>query len=383
MQHRLDTLEADSRVASDRGSRPVSSGEDSATDGGSSDGGRSSDGYGAPEYLQVSAASNRHWKAAERENDADQRPRRHSLYGYEPFDLLCSGKHRNGGTLGVVLRYAEPAALYLQTGIEGLRSCLAACDPGDPMCADLEACINTFNGTYGLVNTLRTLMCERAVVLGPGATTADKRRQQWVEGQLDEDDFAAADVAPKIRRLKAQYDYEAGRADLRRAAASGKASGGFTASGDRDEDEPTRSQRRREQRRAQHDHPRDRPTRSERERSQRPRRDARESRRSERPPKQRAAASQASDGEGREGKRRTSAPAQVRGSKPAARTDRGATRQRGGDQQPAAQRDGGRGDRGARGGSQRRAQPSGGRTGRQPKFGSASERSGSDSDDSY
>ena len=43
------------------------------------------------------------------------------------------------------------------------------------------------------------------------------------DDELDADDFARADIAPKIRKLKAQYDHAAAKADLRKAASAGGA----------------------------------------------------------------------------------------------------------------------------------------------------------------
>ena len=220
---RLDTLESE-RGGSDSGESQRRSSSDSGSEGSSVSG----DSYAAPEYLQVIGKDNRHWNAAQRELDADQRPRRHSLYGYEPYDELRRGKHKGGGVLGLTMRYVEPAALYLQTAINGVENCRDACDLGDPLASDLDACANTIKGVYGLINTLRTLVSRRASVLSPGATPADKKRLEWVEQQLDGDDFASADTASKIRKLEASYDHEASKADLRRAASSGRASGGST-----------------------------------------------------------------------------------------------------------------------------------------------------------
>ena len=203
---------------------------------------------GPPQYLKVDASTNRHWNAPQRALDADQRPRRHSLYGYEPFDVLASGKHKGGGTLGTVMRYVEPSCLYLQTALDGVRAAADAIDAGvdaDDLREHLHACANTLSGVYGLTNTLRTLVVERANVTAKGATAADKKRMQWVEQQLDEDDFARADVAPRIRRLKAQYDYEAGKAELRKLAGSGGAtsSGGGYASESKKKKKPKSARR--------------------------------------------------------------------------------------------------------------------------------------------
>ena len=153
----------------------------------------------------MAAGDNRHWKAAERAQDIDQRPRRHSLYGYELHDLLAAGKHKGGGTLGVVMSYTEPICLYLQTALNRVRDCTDLADElsrGSELALTLLAAVNTLSGTYGMCNTLRTLVVERVQVTAPGCTAGDKRRQQWVESQLNEDDLGRTDVAPRIRKLR-------------------------------------------------------------------------------------------------------------------------------------------------------------------------------------
>ena len=111
-------------------------------------------------------------------------------------------------------------------------------------------------GVYGLVNTLRTLVVERAHVTASAATAGDKKRQQWVESQLHEADLGRVDVAPQVRKLKAQYDYEAGKQDLRSLASAGRASRGGGRRG-RDDAPPakSRSARRRERESAKGDEP--------------------------------------------------------------------------------------------------------------------------------
>ena len=196
-------------------------------------------------------------KASERAADANQMPHRFSLHGFEPYDDLKNGRHGGSGTLGTIMGHLEPGVLYFKTGLDGLRTCKASVDRHDPLRADLEAVYNTLNGAFGLINTLRTIVCERAKVVRAGATPGDKKRQQWVESQLNEDDYETADVAPRIRKLKALYDYEAGKADLRKLASTGGASarpGNYEASrkeresGDRGGDDVKRSKssRRRE-----------------------------------------------------------------------------------------------------------------------------------------
>ena len=376
---RIDALEIGSRAASEAGRHSGESDASGESTEGQSVFSDSDESAAGAEYLQVNAETNRHWKAAERALDADQRPRRYSLYGFEPFDNLRAGRHQGGGTLGTVMRYAEPSALYLQTAIEGVRSCRAACDPGDPMCADLDAVLNTLMGVYALVNTLRTLVCERAAVLGPGATAADKKRQQWVEAQLDDDDFAPADVAPKIRKLKAIYDHEAGRADLRHAAKGGKASGSFT-DGAGSDGEPSRSRRRREQRRRTAGSGTE-GTRTDRQ----PRRD-RGDRREERPERRQGQARHSSraaqDGQEERDRRPARQARDTRRADPASGKRRDADRPRGRDEHATPRRDGG--SRKPRdGGRDGRPARSEGRRLRRPDFASGSERSGNESGDSF
>ena len=171
--HRMDgRLESLGHEAGSRGASAPPSDDGYSS---SSSGSTASSGSGPhdKEYLAVAAGDNRHWKAAERAQDIDQRPRRHSLYGYEPHDLLASGKHKGGGTLGVVMGYTEPICLYLQTALNGVRDCADLADElarGSELALTLRAAVNTLSGTYGMCNTLRTLVVERAQVTAPGCT---------------------------------------------------------------------------------------------------------------------------------------------------------------------------------------------------------------------
>ena len=179
-----------------------------------------------------------HWKAKELAHDVDQEPHRYSLHGYEPFDGLKDGRHGGGGSLGLALKWMEPACLYLKTGCDALQGLVEGLDAfGSTLDRDarrelgsylrqLGRVANTIQGSFDLANTYRTLIVERAKVQAPGASQGAKKRQQWVESQIDEDDYALPDVAPRIRSLKAEYDYEAGRADLKRAANAGGAAAG-------------------------------------------------------------------------------------------------------------------------------------------------------------
>ena len=249
---RLDRFESASRGAS---AHPSESDGDSdgSSDRATSPGARD---YGT-EYLVVDHLQNRHWKAREQAEQAEQHPRRYSLYGNETYDLLQQGKHKGGGTLGLALEYCEPACLYGQTALNGVRDCADRAADLDPELArSLDACANTIAGVYGLVNTLRTLIVERAHVTAPSATAGDKKRQQWVESQLHEADLGRYDVAPQVRKLKAQYDYEAGKQDLRSLASAGRAarSGGRRGRDDGPPAKP-RSARRRERERVKGDEP--------------------------------------------------------------------------------------------------------------------------------
>ena len=209
------------------------------------------------------------WNARELHHDKDQKPHRYSLHGNEWFDALReAGRRGGGGSIGFALRWLEPSSTYLKTGTDGLHDTLRAfeellkseegCTADDlyDVRDELVACFNTLRGAFSMVNTLRGLFVERAkIVADKGADKGAKRRQEWVESQLDDYDYAPADVEPRLRKLKAEYDSEAQRADLKRAASAGGAaardgSGGRHA---RDDDGPsrggrTKTQKRRERR---------------------------------------------------------------------------------------------------------------------------------------
>ena len=353
---RLDRFESASRGAS---AHPSERDDDSdgSSDRSASPGARD---YTAPrsEYLVVDYLRNRHWKAREQAEQAEQHPRRYSLYGNQTWDLLQQGKHKGGGTLGLALEYCEPACLYGQTALNGLRDCADRAAELDPELArSLDACANTMAGVYGLVNTLRTLVVERAHVTASAATAGDKKRQQWVESQLHEADLGRVDVAPQVRKLKAQYDYEAGKQDLRSLASAGRAarSGGRRGRDDGPPAKP-RSARRRERERAKGDEP-----------------PAREKPRAKAAPATKLPATKPSSG-----KRGSDAESAGDAPKPRKGAVRKADRERGGGKQSTREGGGGRATRrddGRRGGGSRR----GGRGARSDDDGGGADDSGSSS----
>ena len=84
--------------------------------------------------------------------------------------------------------YTKPICLYLQTALNGVRDCADLADEisrDSELALTLRAAVNTLAGTYGMCNTLRPLVVERAQVTAPGCTAGDKRRQQWVESQVE------------------------------------------------------------------------------------------------------------------------------------------------------------------------------------------------------
>ena len=208
-----------------------------------------------------------HWNCKELEANNDQEPHLYSLHGYEPFDGLQSTRHGGGGTLGLGLRWMEPTCTYFKTGVAGLKGAIRMLDElrddhragGEPptraelssLRSELMGCYNTLSGAFNLGNTYRTLLVERAKVCAPGAKRADKERAEWVERAIDDERYAAPDIAADVRRLKADYDYEAHKADLRRAAGKGGASSGERSNRRDDESRgggKTKTQKRRERR---------------------------------------------------------------------------------------------------------------------------------------
>ena len=319
------------------------------------------------QYLQVIASRNRHWGAAQREADRDQRPRRYSLYGYQYWDLLIRGKHQGGGTLGLTMEFSEPVCMYLQTALDAARECAKRADDlrvDGELRGTLHALSNTLSGTYGLANMLRTLIVERAKVTAPGATAGDKKRQQFVEQQLHEDDLGSPDVAPRVREIKAIYDVEASKQSLRKLASSGEASRAGSRRGGRRERErerdepakPSRSARRRARQRAQ------------RERGEGSDGDAPKS--APRKPKEGRPS-------GGGGKPAADKDKSGKNGKTAGAADRGGSG--GGHSKGQGGRGGSRRDAGGRGGGSR----GGGRRARSDDSGSASEASGSGSSDEY
>ena len=239
LNSRLERVEqaqhgVDDRAFAGRDGEPASGKQlwgDYSSDGGSvyssddSDASTRSGEYRPAGFVPVDPAQPQ-WRAADRARDADQEPRRSSLYGYEPFDMLNSSKHGGGGTLGMAMSYAEPACLYQEASLRKLDSIVEAIDPSDPLHRELSVVYNSLDAVFNLFNQFRTLIVERAKVVRPGATPGEKRRQRYVESQLHEDDYADANTDTRVREFKAAYEREASKQDLRKAAAAGSASGG-------------------------------------------------------------------------------------------------------------------------------------------------------------
>ena len=201
-------------------------------------------------YAQVQS-HNSHWGAATIRASANAEPRRYSLHGNEVFDGLKQGRRGGGGTLGFAMRWNEPIALFSEAGLELFRATLVDTSEiaerlGGHDGHELRSCVerlaaafNTLEATSELQNTFRTLVAERAKVQAPGSSKQDKAQQEWVERQIDDVDIAQPDAAARVRKLQAEFQHEAHRADLKRSAASGGAASGGGYGGrsdDRDRD---------------------------------------------------------------------------------------------------------------------------------------------------
>ena len=190
------------------------------------------------EYLVVDPKRNKHYGARNLAHQDDQAPQRISQHGNQVYDDLRASRAGADGVLGLGLRWLNPGCLYLQTGVDGigdrirqLERILEIADGEvfDELCelhADLVATYNTSRGAYDIVNGARTLVEGRARVQSNGATAAAKRRQQYVEEQLDDEAYADPSIDKRVRQLQAEFDVEAGKADLKRAASSGGATAG-------------------------------------------------------------------------------------------------------------------------------------------------------------
>ena len=147
------------------------------------------DSEGGGDYTRVQPDCG-HWKAKELAHDADQEPHRYSLHGYEPYDGLKDGRHGGGGSLGLALKWMEPACLYLKTGCDALQGLVKGLDALgatldrdarrelSPYLRQLGRVTNTIQGSFDLANTYRTLIVERAKVQAPGSSQGAKKRQQ-------------------------------------------------------------------------------------------------------------------------------------------------------------------------------------------------------------
>ena len=111
------------------------------------------------EYCRLHRTSS-HWLGRRLADSPDQCPRRSSLYGYKPHDLLSAGK--NGpGNLGRSLTYLEPICAFAQSALSNLSEVLDEMGSRNRHSTDLCAIWNTQSEVYNLCNELRQIICEQ------------------------------------------------------------------------------------------------------------------------------------------------------------------------------------------------------------------------------
>jgi len=219
------------------------------------------------EYCRLRRTSS-HWLGRRLADSPDQCPRRSSLYGYKPHDLLSAGK--NGpGNLGRSLTYLEPICAFAQSALSNLSEVLDEMGSRNEHKADLCAIWNTQSEVYNLCNELRQIICEQARALRPGASEYDKLEVQYILRTLDENDFADEDLPSLFARLKKRFAADTNRAERKQLAAraSNRGGGGGGGGGGRRDDDAEHGHRKKNKRDDERDSPR------ERERSRGERRD--------------------------------------------------------------------------------------------------------------
>jgi hypothetical protein len=189
------------------------------------------------EYCRLRRTSS-HWLGRRLADSPDQCPRRSSLYGYKPHDLLSAGK--NGpGNLGRSLTYLEPICAFAQSALSNLSEVIDEMGSRNKHSTDLCAIWNTQSEVYNLCNELRQIICEQARALRPGASEYDKLEVQYILRTLDENDFADEDLPSLFARLKKHFAADTNRAERKQLAAraSNRGGGGGGGGGRRDDDE--------------------------------------------------------------------------------------------------------------------------------------------------
>ena len=195
---------------------------------------------GADAYVGITLP-NPHWNAATLSRDADGRPRRYCLYGNKAHDMLASGRHEGGGTLGHALGYLEPLAAYMHSLLAHWAALVEAVESGDLASQyDLFSALvmgrNSQRECYLLVNQFRYLVVNKARSLRPGASDYDKAEAKFIERSFDEKDLASADTPADAADLKAAFAAQSQKALLsdlakKSARSGGSGGGGFGGSG--------------------------------------------------------------------------------------------------------------------------------------------------------
>ena len=196
-------------------------------------------------YLRVDAKQNQHFGAADLANNGQFKPHRHDLYGHAPWMVLTKGGNDTGGVLGFALSYAEPLALYGKTSYEGCTDILERAiamesdDDFQKVIESLVALRNNLREHYRMCNLFRTIIAQRARALRPGASEYDKAEVKYIERVLNERDYATADTADAIARLKNQFSRRSNKAHLEhlsKKTGGGGSGGGGGANVDSDDD---------------------------------------------------------------------------------------------------------------------------------------------------
>lgn len=173
-------------------------------------------------YLWVGASANPHWSAELRASERSQRPRQYSLYGCEPYDILCRTAKGASGQLGVSLSFAEPAALYgftLKEAAAGIATTAAELHGDTRLTRDLASLANSAAAHYELLNTFRTLVEARARAQRPGVPATELAELAWVESSLREEVLPAPAQHARVAELRASFQRSAQTATLRAAVA--------------------------------------------------------------------------------------------------------------------------------------------------------------------
>ena len=110
---------------------------------------------------------NPHWVATKFKEQSEERPRKHNLHNYDPWDTLTSkgSRHEGGGALGQALTYLEPGCAYSWEANNELCSIINQLGNND-VANRLKAVLSSHLEIYKMLNEFRQLVVEQVRSIG-------------------------------------------------------------------------------------------------------------------------------------------------------------------------------------------------------------------------